>query len=98
MSFERFSSTSSHESMSFQELEKDEVAGPILQKKALEYLKEHDTEYFERDFTGNLDEEGYLVKKDGQTSSTKPSMNIGGGEAMERVVEMTKEELREKNA
>lgn len=97
MSVEKFSSASSHESMSFQELEMDEIAGTILQEKALEYLKNQDAEYFSENFTGELDEEGYLVRKDGQPSTTKPSMNIGGGEAMKEVLEMTKAELREKN-
>lgn len=80
--------------MSFEELERDSEYKDILQEAALEYLKTEDKEYFEREFSGELDNEGYLLKKDGSNSNTKPSMNIGGGKAMEAVLEKTKERLR----
>jgi len=85
---------SAYESMDFDELLKDPVAGPILEHKALEYLQNENAEYFNREFSGELDEEGYLFKKDGTTSNTKPSQNIGGGLAMERVMEMVRAELK----
>ncbi len=84
---------SPYESMDFDELLKDPVARPIVEQKALEYLKSEDSEYFNREFSGELDNEGYLFKKDGTTSNTKPSQNIGGGLAMEKVMEMVKAEL-----
>ncbi len=85
---------SNYESMGFNELERDLVAGPILQKKALEYLQSEGSEYFNREFSGELDDEGYLFKKDGATSNTKPSQNIGGGLAMQKVMDMVRAELK----
>lgn len=84
-----------YESMNFSQLEADTVAGPILQQKALEYLKTRDREYFERNFTGELDAEGYLIPKEGSRAgpNTKPSMNFSG-EGMEWIEEETKKELR----
>ncbi len=49
-----------YESMDFSQLEADPVAGPVLQEMALKYLKEENKDYFEREFTGELDSEGYL--------------------------------------
>lgn len=83
-----------YEDMDLDELLRDPVARPIVEQKALEYLQSEDAEYFNREFSGELDEEGYLYKKDGTTSNTKPSQNIGGGLAMERVMEMVRAELR----
>ncbi len=83
-----------YESMDFSQIEADPVAGPVLQEMALKYLKEENKDYFEREFTGELDSEGYLDSKKGGSSNTKPSQNIGGGVAMEKVVEWTKEALR----
>jgi len=80
--------------MDFVQMEKDPEYIPALQEAALEYLKTEDKEYFEREFNGELDPEGYLLKKDGSPSNTKPSQNIGGGKAMVRVLELAKERLR----
>ena len=85
---------SNYGSMDFDELLKDPVAGPIVEKKALEYLQTEDAEYFNREFSGEMDDDGYLFKKDGTTSNTKPSQNIGGGLAMQKVMEMVKAELK----
>ena len=79
--------------MSFQELEADEQAGPILQEVALQYLKEKDREFFDREFTGEIDQDGFLVAKKGGTENTKPSQNITG--VMEWVTTRTKERLSE---
>ena len=78
----------------FSGLEGDPARESLLQQKALEYLKTEDAEYFNREFSGELDEEGYLYKKDGTTSNTKPSQNIGGGLAMEKVMQMVRAELK----
>ena len=88
------SAPKNYESMNFSQLEADPIAGPILQGKALEYLKTQDAEYFEREFTGELDSEGYLDAKKGGSSNTKPSQNIGGGKAMQWVIDETKAALR----
>lgn len=81
-----------YNSMDFTQLEADPIAGPILQEKALQFLRTEDSEFFNREFSGELDDDGYLTKKDGTSSNTKPSQNITGG--MQRVVEMTQEALR----
>ena len=80
--------------MDFESLEKDPEYSSALQEAALEYLRTEDREYFEREFNGELDSDGYLFKKDGSTSNTKPSQNIGGGKAMDRVLEIVKERIR----
>jgi len=92
--FEQGPQATSFEDMDFQQLESDPQYGPMLQEAALLFLKTEDREYFEREFSGELDEEGYLLKKDGGNSNTKPSQNIGGGKAIERVLAITKEKIR----
>ncbi len=82
------------DAMDFNELEADQTAGPVLQAQALQYLRTEQSDYFKREFNGELDADGYLVKTDGTPSNTKPSQNIGGGRAMDEVVRMTKEALK----
>lgn len=74
------------------QLESDPVARPILQEKALEYLKTEDKQWFQREFTGELTKDGYLIGKNG-SANTLPSQAIGGGIAMEKVLRMTREAL-----
>ena len=78
--------------MTSDQLEKDPVASKILQKKALEYLKTQDMEWFDREFTGEMTEDGYLVDKKG-AANTKPFQSIGGGDSFIWVIENTKKEL-----
>ena len=85
---------STYESMSFDALANDPVAGPILEQKALEFLQTDDAEYFNREYSGEMDEEGYLLKRDGTNSNTKPSQNIGGGIAMQKEMDMVKLEFQ----
>ncbi len=86
-----------YESMDFDQLQADPIAGPVLQEVALEYLKTQDREYFEREFTGELDEDGYLIPKGlNHNSNTKPSHNIGSA-GMDWVMEKTKVALEKKN-
>lgn len=84
--------------MNFNQLEADPIAGPILQQMALEFLKTHDKEYFEREFTGKLDKRGYLIPRfDANFPKIKPSQNISGDRmAVLEVVRMTMEKLKEK--
>ena len=84
--------------MSLKQLEEDPIAGPILQEVALEFLRTHDKEYFEREFTGELDRRGYLIPKfDANFPRQKPSQNISGGQkAVAEVVRLTNERLKEK--
>lgn len=83
--------------MDFNRLEADPDAGPVLQRMALEYLLTDDRVYFEKFFTGDLDKDSYLIRKDEQKPNTKPSQNIGGGLAMLEVTRMTKENLRRRS-
>lgn len=80
------------EAMTFEEVEGDPVYGPVLQQKALEYLQTEQSDFFEREFTGEVDADGYLVRRDGVNPNTKPSQNISGP-AVERVLEMLKMEI-----
>jgi hypothetical protein len=80
-------------SKGFEQFDNNPEAKEILEKVSLEYLTIQDKEYFDREFTGELDSEGYLIPKDGSFAGTKPSMNIGGGQAMQWVIERVKAEL-----
>ena len=73
-------------------MENDPAWEALVQKKSLEYLQTADQEYFSNEFTGELDEAGYLIKKDGTSSNAKPFQNIGGGAALEQVIAAAKEE------
>ncbi|MDB5194808.1 MAG: hypothetical protein JWN50_822 [Parcubacteria group bacterium] len=86
---------SQFDSMDFAALESDPATGPTLQEQALNYLRTKDSEFFNKEFSGELDSEGYLLKKDGTTSNLKPSQNIGGGAAMQRVEELTRAALQQ---
>lgn len=77
--------------MEWDTLSHDPVAKPILEEESLRYLQTEDAEWFNREFSGELDSEGYLLKKDGTNSNTKPSQNITGG--MQKVVEATRARL-----
>ena len=83
-----------YDAMDFSQLEADPVAGPVLQEMALNHLKETQAEYFDREFTGELDSEGYLDSKRGGSSNTKPSQNISAD--VDIVAEMTKVALKER--
>lgn len=80
------------EGMDYGALERDPVFGPVLQEMALVYLKAVDTEYFDREYTGERDDAGYLKRKDGAAANTLPSQNVTSG--MKVVEEMTKQKLR----
>lgn len=94
--FEQGFKEAGFEDMSFQQLETDPRYSRILQEAALEALKTEDKEYFEREFNGELDAEGYLLRKDGTNSNTKPSQNISGGKVMRRALEIAKEKIKNK--
>ena len=79
--------------MSYEQLEADPNYSAALQEAALEYLRAKDKEYFEREFTGELDSNGYLIGKDSRSSNTKPSQNIGD-KGMKEILEAAKEKLR----
>ena len=85
-----------YESMSFHQLEADPIAGPVLQRMSLEYLKTHDSDWFYRKFTGELDKDGCLIAIKERNSGTKPSSHISGflNGPSEKVTEMTKAELK----
>ena len=73
----------------------DPVACDVLERVSLEYLKTQDKAYFDREYTGELDDGGFLIRKDGGKPLEKPSMNIGGGKAMQWVIEKVKAELNQ---
>ena len=67
----------------------------IFQNQMLKYLKTEDTDYFEQNYSGEVDSEGYLFRKDGSNSNSLPSQNTSSKLAMEQVVKMTQDEIRE---
>jgi hypothetical protein len=75
----------------WEEMSADPVGQKALEEASLEYLKTKDREYFDQDFTGELDSQGYLVRRDGGPPNTKPSQHIVGG--MKEVIEMAKSKL-----
>ena len=83
---------SPYESMSLEEMIADPVAGPIFEQKALEYLMETN-KFFKDEYTGEMDEDGYLIKKDG-TTGPKASQNISGGKVAMDVMERVRAELK----
>ena len=70
-------------------LESDPQFNQILQEESLNWLKTQRGEEFNREFTGEFDAQGYLIGKDGD-SSTKPWQNIGGGMPMLEILERTR--------
>lgn len=84
----------SYQAMEWNELEKDPVAGPIFQQMAYDLSKQ----YHERDgFTGEVDNDGRLISKDGKKPFFKPSMILGAADLVE-AGELTKEALRKQKA
>ncbi len=71
------------------------TAESILQQEALRYLKTKDKDKFYKEFTGELDSEGFLIRKDGKTATRlKPSVLIQSKWALEEVTKMTEHELQ----
>ena len=73
----------------------DPVAADTLERVSLEYLKTQDEVYFYGQYTGELDSDGFLIRKDGRKPLEKPSMNISEGKAMQWVIEKVKAELNQ---
>ncbi len=82
---------SKYETMSFDDLEKDVVASAVLREQALNYLKNKDKEWFDKEYTGEVTADGYLIDKDGN-ANTKPTQCLGGS-GMEEVLNATRAEL-----
>ncbi len=49
----------------------------FFENESLELLKKHDLEYFNNNYSG-VGEDGYLLDKEGNQTSSLPSQNIGG--------------------
>jgi hypothetical protein len=80
MGIEGASSQFEINSKEFLEMERDPEKNKILQIAALEYLKtnENEPDFMERwGYTGEVDEDGYMIKKDG-SSGPKPSQHFSG--------------------
>ncbi len=80
------------EDMTFEQMESHPEYGPLFQDAALQFLKDKDPEYFNREFSGERDSDGYLFRKDGTNSNTRPSQNISGP-GIKIVEAITKEEI-----
>ncbi len=93
--FKERSKPKDYKMMSYQELESDPKYLGALDQAALEFLTTEDAKYFNEHFTGELDNAGYLIRKDGGKPINTPSMCIGGGEPMERTAKRAKEIIRE---
>ena len=82
-------------SMSFSQLKSDPIAGPILEQMSLQYLKNKDTYWFDKKFTGEFDSKGFLIAKTARYANSKPSDHINGSlTGPEEVVEMVRAELK----
>ena len=53
----------------------------LLEDTALEYLKTHDTDWFNRNFNGKRDRQGHLLDTDGEPTPFLPSQNVTSGHA-----------------
>lgn len=76
----------------------------VLQEKALEYLKNKDSDWFYSRFSGEVSSEGYLLDNDGNETNFLPSQNLGGpayGEVIREVANVLsveeKEHVKENN-
>jgi hypothetical protein len=92
MGFEQPKEVADFESMTADQLEHDPVAAEVLQKKALEYLKTQDKEWFDREYTGELTPDGFLIPKVEGAVGTKPFQSVSG-DGFLWVIEQTKKEL-----
>ena len=91
-------------SMSFIELQNHTIAGPVLQRISLDYLRTVESDYFNRIFTGELDDKGVLILRQGISTlegripyQGKPSamvMYLRGKEGTQQVAAMTVAELQ----
>lgn len=61
----------------FEELETNPASNPILQEAALEVLKEKDPDFFFGQYNGEVNADGYLLDRDGNPTSMKPSQCVG---------------------
>lgn len=85
------------ENMTFSDMETQPMGSPIevaLQENALAYLRMRDRKWFFREFSGEVDSTGYLLRKNGQMSNIKPSQCVTGG--IPEVRTMTRDFLRAK--
>lgn len=85
-----------HNGLDFDVLTKDPDLNvmSILEQESLNVLKKKDSEFFYKNFTGELDPDGYLVPKGGGKGSKKPS-ETAGSPLMEEVAARTIKRLNE---
>ena len=50
-----------------------------FEAESLRFLREADGEWFNREFNGEVDADGYLLDKDGKPTAFLPSQNINAG-------------------
>ncbi len=75
-----------------QELEDNPEHNKILQEESLKYLKEKESQWFYSEYSGEVDDEGYLLDKNGSKTGFLPSHCIGAGGYAE-VVRATQERI-----
>jgi hypothetical protein len=93
MNMEKPTEVLDYASMNESQLLENPVSNEVLQRKALEFLKTKDKEWFDRNFTGEVDAEGYLVAKDGvNITCTKPMGSVGAVGYWD-IIQETKREL-----
>ncbi len=51
----------------------------ILERISIEWLKENDAEWFLREYSGEVSDEGYLINKDGKETNMLPSQCLNKG-------------------
>ena len=65
-----------YESMTFEELLSDKIAGPILERECWTVLQHNDRAWNRNDYGEQLTHDGYLKRKDGTKTELKPSMVV----------------------
>lgn len=66
--------------LSFDEMTRHPVARSVLDEEALRYLKNDQADYLYSRYNGRVDENGYLLDKNGRVTATLPIQCIGGRE------------------
>ncbi|MAZ40998.1 hypothetical protein CL654_02685 [bacterium] len=84
------------EKMSIEDVKSHPNFDEILQEKALEYLKNKDSDWFYSRFSGEVSSEGYLLDNDGNETNWLPSQNLGGPAYVE-VIKKVRDALGKKD-
>ncbi len=86
-----------YEDLSFEELRNDSEINSLVEQTSLDYIKINDAENFDQEFTGELDSQGYLIRRDGGPPRSKASQLIISDDAKDLILTRVKLDLRNKD-